>query len=121
MEYTKKDLTQSINRLNDLVEDIVFEFNATRLSNKTRSIKDKKDLIKFEIMKYLYDYENEIRLINNELSKDFGEAYDSKLKNDEAFIYERIDKLIDCSNKICKKNQIDNINENNKRYFKGVK
>ena len=96
MEYTKKDLTQSINRLDDLTHDIM------KYCDRLAHNHDKKDLIKFEIMKYLYDYENEVRLINNELLKDFGEAYDSELKNDEFFVYERIDKLIDYGNKINK-------------------
>tara|TARA_R110002020_G_scaffold127255_1_gene285547 strand:- start:3645 stop:3944 length:300 start_codon:yes stop_codon:yes gene_type:complete len=96
MKYTKKDLTQSINRLNDLTNDIM------KYCDRLAHNHDKKDLIKFEIMKYLYDYENEIRLINNELSKDFGMGYDPKLKNDEAFIDEKIDKLIDYGKKIYK-------------------
>ena len=96
MKYTKKDLKQSLNRVNDLTNDIM------KYCDRLAHNHDKKDLIKFEIMKYLYDYENEIRLINNELSKDFGMAYDPKLKNDEFFIYEKIDKLIDYGNKIYK-------------------
>jgi len=97
MKYTKKDLTQSINGLNDLVENRIM-----KLCKRLAHDHDKKDLIKFEIYRYLYEYENEIRLINYELSKDFGMAFDPELKNDEAFIYEKIDKLIDYGNKIYK-------------------
>ena len=81
MKYTKKDLNQSINRLNDLVENRIM-----KLCKRLRHDKDNKDLIKFDIYKCIYEYENEIRLINN----------------DEAFIYEKIDKLIDYGNKIYK-------------------
>ena len=97
MKYTKKDLTQSINRLNDLVENRIM-----KLCKRLAHNHDKKDLIKFEIYRYLYEYENEIRLINHELSKDFRMGFDSELKNDEFFIYEKIDKLIDYGNKIYK-------------------
>ena len=120
MKYTKKDLTQSLNRLNNLVDSLIYEFDP--LGRKyTFKQKGFKNNLKFEIMKYLYDHENEFRLINNELSKDFRMGFDPELKNDEFFIYEKIDKLIDCSNEIYKKNQIDNINKNHKRYLKGVK
>tara|TARA_R110002020_G_scaffold384685_1_gene595682 strand:- start:229 stop:552 length:324 start_codon:yes stop_codon:yes gene_type:complete len=96
----KKDIDEArkqfIGNCKGLIEHINWEYEGEKRGMLLKTSETEKQNLTFPrlILEFMYENENIYKILEKEITKDFGKRFDRKAENDEFFVFERMTKLL---------------------------